>query len=95
MFKSIYPHFSFLLTSKILNNPNIDFDSSTLLSEAIIGAFAGGFGAFLTNPTGKSEQHGYTVIMQIELISKLKLFFTFVFFRCHYNSYYHPKNRFI
>lgn len=35
----------------ILNNPNIEFDSSTLLSEAIIGAFAGGLGAFLTNPT--------------------------------------------
>ena len=33
------------------NNPNIEFDSSTLLSEAIIGAFAGGLGAFLTNPT--------------------------------------------
>jgi len=35
----------------ILNNPNIELDSSTLLSEAIIGAFAGGLGAFLTNPT--------------------------------------------
>ena len=34
----------------ILNNPNIDIDSSTLQAEAIIGAFAGGFGAFLTNP---------------------------------------------
>jgi len=34
----------------ILNNPNIDFDSSTLTAEAIIGAFAGGFGSFLTNP---------------------------------------------
>jgi len=37
--------------SYILNNADIDFDSSTLLSEAIIGAFAGGWGAFLTNPT--------------------------------------------
>ena len=37
--------------SYILNNADIDFDSSTLLSEAIIGAFAGGCGAFLTNPT--------------------------------------------
>jgi len=35
----------------ILNNPNIEIDSSTLLSEAVIGAFAGGLGAFVTNPT--------------------------------------------
>lgn len=35
----------------ILNNPNIEIDSSTLFSEAIIGAFAGGVGAFVTNPT--------------------------------------------
>jgi len=35
----------------ILNNPDIDFDSSTLMSEAIIGAFAGGCGALITNPT--------------------------------------------
>ena len=35
----------------ILNNPNIvDFDSSTLFAEAIIGAFAGGCGSFVTNP---------------------------------------------
>ena len=40
-----------LVKAAILNNPNIDFDSSTLASEAIIGAFAGGCGAFLTNPT--------------------------------------------
>ena len=40
-----------LIKAGILNNPNIDFDSSTLQSEAIIGAFAGGCGAFLTNPT--------------------------------------------
>ena len=33
-----------------MNNADIDFDSSTLLSEAIIGAFAGGWGALLTNP---------------------------------------------
>mmetsp|Transcript_29134 Transcript_29134/g.61506 ORF Transcript_29134/g.61506 Transcript_29134/m.61506 type:complete len:527 (-) Transcript_29134:162-1742(-) len=39
-----------LLKAYILNNPDIDFDSSTLLSEALIGAFAGGFGALLTNP---------------------------------------------
>ncbi|CAB9508317.1 Putative mitochondrial carrier protein PET8 [Seminavis robusta] len=39
-----------LVKAYILNNPNIDFDSSTLSSEAIIGAFAGGCGAFLTNP---------------------------------------------
>lgn len=44
-----YTPISFL--SYILNNADIDFDSSTLLSEAIIGAFAGGWGAFLTNPT--------------------------------------------
>jgi hypothetical protein len=41
--------FEFVKAS-ILNNPSIDFDSSTLQAEAIIGAFAGGFGAFLTNP---------------------------------------------
>ena len=35
----------------ILNNPNIEIDSSTLYSEAIIGAFAGALGAFVTNPT--------------------------------------------
>lgn len=35
----------------ILNNPNIEIDSSTLLSEAVIGAFAGGLGALVTNPT--------------------------------------------
>jgi len=39
-----------LIKSYILNNADIDFDSGTLLSEALIGAFAGGFGAFLTNP---------------------------------------------
>lgn len=39
-----------LIKAFILNNPNIDFDSSTLQSEAIIGAFAGGTGAFVTNP---------------------------------------------
>lgn len=40
-----------LVKASILNNPNIEFDSSTLLSEAVIGAFAGGVGAFVTNPT--------------------------------------------
>lgn len=40
-----------LIKSYILNNPNIEIDSSTLLSEAVIGAFAGGLGAFVTNPT--------------------------------------------
>lgn len=35
----------------ILNNPNIEIDSSTLTTEAVIGAFAGGCGALLTNPT--------------------------------------------
>jgi len=39
-----------VIKASILNNPNIEFDSSTLYSEAIIGAFAGGLGAFLTNP---------------------------------------------
>lgn len=39
-----------LIKAYILNNADIDFDSSTLLSEALIGAFAGGVGAFLTNP---------------------------------------------
>merc|ERR1712028_321730 len=39
-----------LIKTYILNNPNIDIDSSTLLCEAIIGAFAGGLGAFVTNP---------------------------------------------
>jgi len=39
-----------LIKASILNNPDIEFDSSTLFSEAIIGAFAGGLGAFLTNP---------------------------------------------
>ena len=39
-----------LTKTYILNNPEIDFDSSTLLAEAIIGAFAGGWGAFLTTP---------------------------------------------
>ncbi|KAL3900274.1 MAG: hypothetical protein SGARI_006279 [Bacillariaceae sp.] len=41
---------SLFVKAFILNNPNIDFDSSTLMAEAIIGAFAGGFGAFLTTP---------------------------------------------
>jgi len=40
-----------LTKTYILNNPDIDFDSNTLLTEAIIGAFAGGWGALLTNPT--------------------------------------------
>ena len=40
-----------LVKAAILNNPNIDFDSSTLASEAIIGAFAGACGAFITTPT--------------------------------------------
>jgi len=39
-----------LIKASILNNPDIEFDSSTLFSEAIIGAFAGGLGAFITNP---------------------------------------------
>ena len=39
-----------LTKTYILNNPDIDFDSSTLLAEAVIGAFAGSWGAFLTNP---------------------------------------------
>eukprot|EP00571_Detonula_confervacea_P005013 CAMPEP_0172323780 /NCGR_PEP_ID=MMETSP1058-20130122/49551_1 /TAXON_ID=83371 /ORGANISM="Detonula confervacea, Strain CCMP 353" /LENGTH=541 /DNA_ID=CAMNT_0013039871 /DNA_START=69 /DNA_END=1691 /DNA_ORIENTATION=- len=39
-----------LTKTYILNNPDIDFDSNTLLTEAIIGAFAGGWGALLTNP---------------------------------------------
>lgn len=39
-----------LIKLSILNNPNIDFDSGTLQAEALIGAFAGGFGAFVTNP---------------------------------------------
>ena len=39
-----------LTKTYILNSPDIDFDSSTLLSEAIIGAFAGGWGALLTTP---------------------------------------------
>lgn len=38
------------MKSYILNNADIDFDSSSLLSEAIIGAFAGGWGSLLTNP---------------------------------------------
>jgi hypothetical protein len=38
------------IKAAILNNPSIEFDSSTLLSEAIIGAFAGGVGALITNP---------------------------------------------
>eukprot|EP00529_Nitzschia_sp_RCC80_P014545 CAMPEP_0113509978 /NCGR_PEP_ID=MMETSP0014_2-20120614/37874_1 /TAXON_ID=2857 /ORGANISM="Nitzschia sp." /LENGTH=733 /DNA_ID=CAMNT_0000405865 /DNA_START=430 /DNA_END=2628 /DNA_ORIENTATION=+ /assembly_acc=CAM_ASM_000159 len=39
-----------VIKAAILNNPNIDFDSSTLQAEAIIGAFAGALGAFLTTP---------------------------------------------
>ena len=39
-----------LTKTYILNNPDVDFDSSTLLAEAIIGAFAGGWGALLTAP---------------------------------------------
>jgi len=38
-----------LVKAYILNNPDIDFDSSTLRAEAIIGAFAGGCGAFLVS----------------------------------------------
>lgn len=38
------------IKAAILNSPNIEIDSSTLLSEAVIGAFAGGLGAFVTNP---------------------------------------------
>ncbi|KAL7540088.1 hypothetical protein ACHAWF_006596 [Thalassiosira exigua] len=39
-----------LVKAHILNDPNLDFDSGTLASEALIGAFAGGCGALLTNP---------------------------------------------
>jgi solute carrier family 25 (mitochondrial S-adenosylmethionine transporter), member 26 len=39
-----------LIKAYILNSPDIDFDSSTLQSEAIIGACSGSVGAFLTNP---------------------------------------------
>lgn len=39
-----------LTKTYILNDPAIDFDSSTLLAEAVIGAFAGAWGAFLTTP---------------------------------------------
>jgi len=39
-----------LIKAAILNNPDIDFDSSTLQSEAIIGAVAASVGAFVTNP---------------------------------------------
>ena len=39
------------IKAAILNNPNIELDSSTVLSEAVIGAFAGGLGALVTNPT--------------------------------------------
>ena len=39
-----------LIKVSILNNPDIDFDSGTLQAEAIIGAFAGACGAFLTTP---------------------------------------------
>jgi len=37
----------------IIENPNIDFDVNTLLSEAILGALGGGIGGFLTTPTDK------------------------------------------
>lgn len=40
-----------IIKAYILNNPNIDYDASTLQSEAIIGACAGAFGAFVTNPS--------------------------------------------
>ncbi|KAL9184598.1 hypothetical protein ACHAXT_012568 [Thalassiosira profunda] len=39
-----------LTKTYILNSADIDFDSGTLAAEALIGAFAGGFGAFWTNP---------------------------------------------
>lgn len=39
-----------LIKASILNNPNIDFDSSTIQAEAIIGAFAGGLGSLITCP---------------------------------------------
>ncbi len=35
----------------IVQNPNIDFDVNTLLSEAALGALGGGIGAFLTTPS--------------------------------------------
>ena len=37
----------------IINNPNIDFDVNTLLSEALLGALGGGIGGFLTTPADK------------------------------------------
>jgi len=40
-----------LIKTLIVDNPNNDFDVNTLLSEALIGGFGGGFAAFLTNPS--------------------------------------------
>lgn len=60
-----------LIKTYILNNPNIDIDSSTLLCEAIIGAFAGGLGYVqyhaikykraASNPSGQIT-HAWTVL---------------------------------
>jgi len=40
-----------LIKAFIINSPSIDFDSTTLAAEAVIGAFCGGIGAFVTTPT--------------------------------------------
>lgn len=40
-----------LIKAYILNNPDIDIDTSTLQAEAAIGTISGGIGAFVTNPS--------------------------------------------
>jgi hypothetical protein len=40
-----------LIKAYILNNPDIDIDTSTLQAEAAIGTISGGIGAFITNPS--------------------------------------------
>ncbi|GMH70166.1 hypothetical protein TrRE_jg1518 [Triparma retinervis] len=40
-----------LTKTLIIDDPNISFDVNTLASEALIGGFGGGMGAFLTNPS--------------------------------------------
>eukprot|EP00593_Proboscia_inermis_P015462 CAMPEP_0171326298 /NCGR_PEP_ID=MMETSP0816-20121228/117364_1 /TAXON_ID=420281 /ORGANISM="Proboscia inermis, Strain CCAP1064/1" /LENGTH=278 /DNA_ID=CAMNT_0011825721 /DNA_START=113 /DNA_END=949 /DNA_ORIENTATION=- len=64
----------------IIQNPDIDVDVNTALGEALIGAFAGGIGSFLTNPadvvvtnlvTQKPVGEGETLITPLEMAKKL------------------------
>lgn len=64
----------------IIQNPDIDVDVNTALGEALIGAFAGGIGAFVTNPadvvvtnlvTQKPVDKGEKLITPLEMANNL------------------------